>query len=101
DAGFLPDAISSDVHVLNVDGPAYDVLETMSKFLVMGMPLEGIVAAVTTGPARAIRRADIGTLAVGSAGDAVVLDVESGHFTFRDTQGETLEGSRRFRVERM
>src|SRR5436190_6161798 len=35
-AGFQPDAISSDVHVLNIDGPAYDLLETMSKFLVLG-----------------------------------------------------------------
>src|SRR5437763_7410542 len=26
-AGFLPDALSSDVHVLNIDGPAYDLLE--------------------------------------------------------------------------
>jgi len=101
DAGFLPDAISSDVHVLNVDGPAFDVLETMSKFLVMGMPVEAIAAAVTTGPARAIRRTELGTLAAGSIGDATVLDIDEGHFTFRDTQGETLTGNRRFRLRHM
>ena len=32
-AGFLPDVISSDVHALSIDGPAFDLLVTMSKFL--------------------------------------------------------------------
>jgi dihydroorotase len=100
-AGFLPDAISSDVHVLNIDGPAYDLLATMSKFLVLGMPVEAIVAAVTTGPARAIRRPELGTLAVGSPGDATILDIEPGEFTFEDTQGESLAADRRFRLRGM
>ena len=100
-AGFLPDAISSDVHVLNIDGPAYDLLATMSKFLVLGMPTEAIVAAVTTGPARAIRRPELGTLAVGSPGDATILDIEPGEFTFEDTQGESLAADRRFRLRGM
>ena len=38
-AGFLPDVISSDVHCLSIDGPAYDLLVTMSKFLCLGMDL--------------------------------------------------------------
>lgn len=97
-AGFLPDAISSDVHALNIDGPAYDLLATMSKFLVLGMKTEAIVAAVTTGPARAIRRPELGTLAVGSPGDATILDIESGDFTFEDTQRESLAADRRFRL---
>ena len=64
-AGFRPDVISSDVHVLNVDGPAFDLLTTMSKFLVLGVDLNALVAAVTAAPARAIRRPSLGTLAVG------------------------------------
>jgi dihydroorotase len=100
-AGFQPDAISSDVHVLNIDGPAFDLLETMSKFLVLGMDLDAIVAAVTEAPARAIRRPSLGTLAVGTEGDATILDIEEGRFTFRDTQNETVDANRRFRVEGM
>ena len=46
-AGFRPDVISSDVHVLNIDGPAFDLLTTMSKFLVLGVDLNALVAAVT------------------------------------------------------
>ena len=100
-AGFLPDAISSDVHVLNVDGPAYDLLETMSKFLVLGMDLTQIVAAVSSGPARAIRRPSLGTLAVGTEGDATILGIEHGAYKFSDTQGVTLDGNQRFRLDAM
>jgi predicted amidohydrolase len=37
EAGFLPDAISSDVHTLSVNGPAFDQLVTMLKFLSTAM----------------------------------------------------------------
>ena len=37
--GFLPDTISSDVHALCINGPAFDQVTTMSKFLCLGMPL--------------------------------------------------------------
>ena len=37
--GFMPDTISSDVHALCIDGPAFDQVTTMSKFLCLGMPL--------------------------------------------------------------
>src|SRR5215467_10938819 len=38
--GFYPDTISSDVHALCIDGPAFDQVTTLSKFLCMGMPLD-------------------------------------------------------------
>ena len=38
-AGFLPDVISSDVHVISIEGPAFDLLTTMSKFLCLGVDL--------------------------------------------------------------
>jgi dihydroorotase len=100
-AGFLPDVISSDVHVLNVDGPAFDLLTTMSKFLVLGVDVNAIVAAVTAAPARAIRRPSLGTLAAGAEGDATVVDLEDGTFEFHDTQGERLTAERRFRLQGM
>ena len=45
--GFEPDVISSDVHKLCIDGPAYDQVTTMSKFLCMGMSLNNVIAAST------------------------------------------------------
>ncbi len=53
---FLPDTISSDVHLMSVDGPAFDILVTMSKFLCLGMPLMDVIRASTTRPAEAIQR---------------------------------------------
>jgi len=100
-AGFRPDVISSDVHVLNVDGPAFDLLTTMSKFLVLGVDMNAVVAAVTAAPAKAIRRPSLGTLAVGSEGDATVIDIERGAFEFHDTQGERLAADQRLRLQGM
>ena len=48
--GFLPDVISSDVHALCVEGPAYDLLVTMSKFLCMGMDLTDVLRTATRRP---------------------------------------------------
>src|SRR5205807_7766703 len=56
EAGFLPDVISSDVHTLSIDGPAFDQLVTMSKFLVLGIGVGEVNAASTAAPAGAIGR---------------------------------------------
>ena len=87
-AGFEPDSISSDVHALSQEGPARDLLTTMSKLLHLGMSLKAVVAAATSGPARAIRRPSLGTLAVGAPGDATLLRLEDGAFEFEDATGE-------------
>jgi dihydroorotase len=100
-SGLPPDVISSDVHVLNVDGPAFDLLTTMSKFLVQGMELNALVAAVTQAPANAIRRPSLGTLAVGTEGDATIVDIEKGSFEFYDTQGVRLDADQRLRLKGM
>eukprot|EP01036_Dinobryon_divergens_P043346 gene43346-57690_t len=36
--GFMPDTISSDIHALCIDGPAFDQVTTLSKFLCLGVP---------------------------------------------------------------
>lgn len=100
-AGFPPDIISSDVHVLCVDGPAYDNMETMSKFLLLGMPLPDIVRAVTVTPAKALGRPDLGDLSVGSTGDATVMRIAEGRFTFTDVSGQTREGRQRLALDSM
>jgi dihydroorotase len=95
DAGFLPDAISSDVHCLSIEGPAFDLLVTMSKFLCLGVDLPTVVRAATMAPAGAVGRPDLGTLAVGSLGDASVIALEEGDFTYHDVLGEALKGNRK------
>lgn len=100
-AGFPPDIISSDVHVLCVDGPAYDNLVTMTKFLHLGMDLAAIVRAVTTTPAAVLNRPDLGTLAPGTTGDATVLRIQDGAFPLTDVLGRTLIAPRQFALDSM
>jgi dihydroorotase len=68
----------------------------MSKFLSLGMALGEVVRSATATPAAAIRRPELGALAPGGTGDATVLAVEEGAFTFHDVLGETIAGERRF-----
>src|SRR5215470_6125224 len=97
-AGFLPDVISSDVHTLSINGPAFDQLVTMSKFLCLGMQLVDVVRASTADPAAALGRADIGRLEGGAVGDATVLDLVEGDFEYRDVLGEARAGRWRFQA---
>ena len=99
EAGFLPDVISSDVHILCEHGPAFDLLHTMSKLLCLGMPLVDVVRATTARPAEALRRPDLGTLAPGALGDATVLNLAEGAFDYVDVMGERLQGEQRLEVD--
>jgi dihydroorotase len=99
EAGFLPDVISSDVHVLSEHGPAFDLLHSMSKLMALGMPLTEVIRAATARPAEALRRKDLGTLAPGAIGDATVLDLAEGAFDYVDVMGERITGERRLEVE--
>jgi dihydroorotase len=92
DAGFEPDVISSDVHAISIEGPAFDLLHTMSKFLCLGMDLGKVVRCATAAPAAAIGRPELGALKPGGPGDATILAVEEGDFTYRDVLGEPLKG---------
>ena len=94
-AGFPPDVISSDVHTLCINGPAYDQVTTMSKFLCLGMSLTDTIAKSTMAPAKALQRPDLGSLKPGSAGDASILEVKRGEFRFEDVLGEYVSGDQR------
>jgi dihydroorotase len=97
--GFLPDTISSDVHKLCINGPAFDQVTTLSKFLCLGMPLTDIIAASTVNAAMALRRPELGSLKPGSVGDATILSIRQGRFDYVDVVGEHLEGDRRIIAE--
>jgi len=74
----------------------HDLVTTMSKFLLLGVPLTDVIRMVTADPARLIGHAGhLGTLDVGAAGDAVVLDVQDGRFGLADSAGVVRYGERR------
>jgi dihydroorotase len=94
-AGFLPDVISSDVHVISIDGPAFDLLTTMSKFLCLGVDLPTVVKLATENPAAAIKKPELGTLKPGTVGDATIIDIAQGRFDYADSIGEHMIGDKR------
>ncbi len=77
-SGFLPDVISSDVHALSINGPAFNQLMTMSKFLCLGMGLVEVIWASALAPAAALGRQDLGSLESGAVGDATLLELAEG-----------------------
>jgi len=86
-AEFWPDTISSDVHAMCIEGPAWDLLRTMTKFLYLGMPLEQVISSATNNAATAVGRPDLGTFAIGATGDASVLSLDATEIQLEDALG--------------
>lgn len=82
--GFIPDSISTDLHMGNIAGPVFSMQDTMSKCLAMGMSLEDVIYRSTVTPAQAIRRPELGRLSVGAEADVAVLALEKGIFPLQD-----------------
>ncbi len=93
--GFLPDTISSDVHQLCINGPAFDQVTTMSKFLCMGVEFSDVVKRSTVNAAMAMKRPELGTLKPGSVGDATILSIQEGAFDYVDVLGEVMTGNKK------
>ena len=96
--GFPPDTISSDIHQLCINGPAFDQITTLSKFLCLGMPLIDVIRAPTANAGHALRRPDLGTLKPGVPGDAAILSIDDGDFEYVDTTEQTLAGDKKINV---
>jgi dihydroorotase len=91
--GFQPDLISSDVHVIAVEGPGFDLLHTMSKLLNCELTLPQVIGMSSNRPALAIRRPDLGHLGVGAPADITVLRQVDSDYVFEDVVGTTRRGS--------
>jgi dihydroorotase len=97
--GFTPDSISTDLHIDSMNSGMKDMLNVMSKFLNMGLPLDEVIARSTFHPAREIQREDLGNLSVGGLADVAVLRLEKGQFGFVDVFGARLQGNRKLVCE--
>ncbi|MFO1269684.1 MAG: amidohydrolase/deacetylase family metallohydrolase [Rubrivivax sp.] len=92
--GFLPDTVSSDVHGLSVDGPAFDLLHTMNKLFNCGIGLADLVRMATAAPASALRRPDLGHLGAGACADIALLKPVDVALRYTDAAGVEREGVR-------
>ena len=103
DQGFLPDVISSDIHIglrVKTGGwpgmPPRDQPTTMSKMLSLGMSLDDVIRASTVAPAKVIGcENELGSLRRGSVADVSVLEVEEGRFEFNDFYSGTTVGNKK------
>jgi dihydroorotase len=97
--GFLPDSISTDLHVGSMNAGMKDMLNVMTKFLAMGLTLEQVVTRSTWNPAREIKQEKLGHLSVGAVADIAVLRLERGRFGLTDMYGARLAASERLVCE--
>ena len=96
---FVPDSISTDLHVASMSGGMKDMLNVMSKFLALGMPLESVVQRATWNAARALEQGGVGHLSVGVNADVAVLRLEHGDYGFVDSSGARLKAAQRLACE--
>jgi len=82
---FLPDSISSDLNGPGLTDQVFDFPNVLSKFLMLGMPLDQVIARGTVNSAKAIPALkDLGTLRKGAVADVTILELVSGSFEFVD-----------------
>jgi dihydroorotase len=98
--GIKPQAISSDVHQISMEGPMFDMPTCISKFLAIGMSLNEAVAMATSGPAGILGMTDRGTLKPGALADVALFSLEKGHFPLYDT-AENLRTGRELLVNQL
>lgn len=82
--GWYPDSISTDIGRAP-DGSPASVLVPMSEFLHLGLPLDQVIAGVTSTPARMMNFPEkVGTLEPGVSADVAILELAQGSFEFGD-----------------
>jgi dihydroorotase len=97
--GFIPDSISTDIHVGSMNSGMKDMLNVMSKFLAMGMSVDEVIKRSTWNPAHEIKHDELGTLSVGAGADVAVLRLERGKFGFTDMYGARMDGTQKLVCE--
>lgn len=97
--GFKPNTFSTDLHTGSMNGGMKDIVNVMSKFLNMSMPVAEIIAGTTWNSAKAIKREDLGHLSVGAVADVTLLNLREGDFGFIDTKGKRMNGTKKLECE--
>lgn len=94
--GFMPDTFSTDWNTNAHSTGVIDLPNVMSKFLLLGMTLDQVIACVTVNAARVFNAFnDRGTLNVGAPADIAVLELREGRFEFLDNYNNRRTGNQR------
>ena len=97
--GFIADSISTDLHTDSMNAGMKDMLNVMSKFLALGVPLDQVIEMSTWHPARQIHHEELGHLTAGAPADVAVLRVVKGDFGFVDSARLRLKGTEKLVAE--
>jgi len=97
--GLKPNTISTDLHTGSMNGGMKDLLNVMSKFLNLKMPLSEVLAAATWHPAQVIQKPALGHLSVGAEADVTLLRLLEGDFGFVDTAKKKMKGTQKLICE--
>jgi dihydroorotase len=98
-AGWVPDTISTDLHASSVNAGMKDMTTTMSKVLVLGVPLSDVIRMSTVNAALSIRRSDVGRLSPGAGADVAVLRLDKGRFGYQDARSARFTGKQKLVCE--
>jgi len=95
-AGFLPDTFSTDWTPEGRAAQVIDFPNVMSKFLMLGMSLDQVIACATSNAARAFPVFQgRGTLKIGAPADVAILQLREGDFEFVDNYQNKRNGHQR------
>jgi dihydroorotase len=97
--GFVPDSISTDMHVSSMNAGMKDMVTTMSKILNLGVSLADVIKMSTMNPAQEISRPELGNLSVGAGADVAVLRLKTGDFGFLDSNNLRYSGTQKLECE--
>jgi dihydroorotase len=97
--GWVPDSISTDIHVRSQLTSMKDMTTSMSKVLILGVPLKAVIRMSTIQPADQIKRPDLGHLTVGAPADIAILRVRKGDFGYLDGNDLRYNGSQKLSCE--
>jgi dihydroorotase len=75
------------------------MLNVMSKFFAMGMPLKEVIRASTTTPATMVKRPQLGQIGPGAEADIAILRLDKGQYGFTDVKSGKISGTRRLSCE--
>jgi dihydroorotase len=91
---FLPDTISSDWTDAGRTDQVFDFPNVLSKFLMLGMPIDQVIERATIQAAHAFPAfGDLGTLRVGAPADISILELRNGDFEFVDNANTPRKGT--------
>jgi len=97
--GLWPNTISTDIHRSSMNDGMKDMLNVVSKFLNLGMPMQQVIEASTWKPAQVIQREELGHLSEGAVADIAVFSHHEGEFGYLDSALQLKPGDQKLQSE--